>query len=390
LHREFRVVVAQVLELGRAVRISEARDAYLAQAKPIADRLDRRVGELVHKSETAIFDAIDANHLAAARSAQLLAALAAAAVFVASVLGFALSLSIIRPVRDMEAAFQSIAGGDFSPRVIVPNRDELGTLATNLNHMTADLGSAYARIDAANRNKSEFLANMSHELRTPLNAIIGFSEVLLQRYFGEINAKQEDYLKDILGSGQHQLSLVNDILDLSKVEAGKLELDRGPVKLPELIDASVLLVAERAARHSITLAVNVDPNVGDFPADARKLKQILVNLLSNAVKYTPDGGRVNVSAERRDGEVCVSVQDTGVGIAPDDQERIFEEFQQTGIGRQTEGSTGLGLSLARRLVQLHGGRIWVESTVGAGSRFIFTLPVTPVADERTSAVALQD
>jgi signal transduction histidine kinase len=222
---------------------------------------------------------------------------------------------------------------------------------------------------------------MSHELRTPLNAIIGFSEVLLQRYFGEINAKQEEYLKDILGSGRHQLSLVNDILDLAKVEAGKLELERGPVRLSELVDASVLLVAERAARHSITLAVKVDPNADDFPADARKLKQILVNLLSNAVKYTPDGGRVNVFAERRDGEVWVSVRDTGVGIAPDDQERIFEEFQQTGIGRQTEGSTGLGLSLARRLVQLHGGRIWVESVVGAGSTFTFTLPVRAVADE---------
>jgi signal transduction histidine kinase len=233
------------------------------------------------------------------------------------------------------------------------------------------------QLEAASRHKSEFLANMSHELRTPLNAVIGFSEVLLQRMFGELNARQDEYLKDIYASGQHLLSLINDILDLSKIEAGRMELAPAPFHLPSALENAVTLVKERAGRHGIALALDVDPTLGEVVGDERKIKQVLLNLLSNAVKFTPEGGRVTLKASRMDGAVEISVTDTGIGIAPEDQSAIFEEFRQVGSDetRKHEG-TGLGLTLAKKFVELHGGRIWVDSELGRGSTFTFTLPVS--------------
>ena len=232
------------------------------------------------------------------------------------------------------------------------------------------------QLEAASRHKSEFLANMSHELRTPLNAVIGFSEVLLQRMFGALNDKQDEYLKDIYASGQHLLSLINDILDLSKIEAGRMELAPAPFHLPSALENAVTLVRERAARHGIALHLDLDPRLGELVGDERKVKQVLLNLLSNAVKFTPEGGRISLKASRRDGAVEVAVTDTGIGIAPEDQAAIFEEFRQVGSddARKQEG-TGLGLTLAKKFVELHGGRIWVESKLGTGSTFTFTLPL---------------
>jgi signal transduction histidine kinase len=234
------------------------------------------------------------------------------------------------------------------------------------------------QLEAANRHKSEFLANMSHELRTPLNAIIGFSEVLQERMFGELNEKQAEYLQDIHSSGRHLLSLINDILDLSKVEAGRMELEPNTFDLPLALENAVTLVRERATRHGIALDLKVDERLGDFVGDERKIKQILLNLLSNAVKFTPEGGRIGLQARLADGAVEIAVSDTGIGIAPDDQATIFEEFRQVGTdyARKREG-TGLGLTLAKKFVELHGGRIWVTSEVGKGSTFTFTLPVRP-------------
>jgi signal transduction histidine kinase len=234
------------------------------------------------------------------------------------------------------------------------------------------------QIEAANRHKSEFLANMSHELRTPLNAIIGFSEVLGERMFGELNEKQAEYTDDILSSGRHLLSLINEILDLSKVEAGRMELELATFDLPLAIDNARTFVRERAAKHGIGLDVTVDERLGDFVGDERKIKQILLNLLSNAVKFTPEGGRIGINARQADGSVEISVSDTGIGIAPEDQPKIFEEFRQVGgdYAHKKEG-TGLGLTLAKKFVELHGGRIWLESEVGKGSTFTFTLPINP-------------
>jgi len=233
-----------------------------------------------------------------------------------------------------------------------------------------------AQLEVANKHKSDFLANMSHELRTPLNAIIGFSEVLSERMFGEVNEKQADYLKDIHESGKHLLSLINDILDLSKIEAGRMDLEVSSFHLPTALSNAMTLVRERAQRHGIALDLQVDKRLADFNADERKFKQILLNLLSNAVKFTPDGGRVDVSAKLNGKAVEVAVRDTGIGIAPEDQEKVFAEFVQVGrdYTRKAEG-TGLGLALTKRFVELHGGEIRLESAPGKGSTFTFTLPI---------------
>ena len=234
------------------------------------------------------------------------------------------------------------------------------------------------QLEIANQHKSAFLASMSHELRTPLNAIIGFSEVLLARYFGELNEKQDDYLKDIHNSGKHLLNLINDVLDLSKVEAGRMELDLSRFDLPSALADAMTLIRERATKHGIGLGLDVAPEIESVEADERKFKQIMVNLLSNAVKFTPDGGRVDVSAVRQDGGALIAVKDTGIGIAPEDQEAVFEEFRQVGTDYMSkQEGTGLGLALVRRFVELHGGRIWVESAPGKGSTFYFTLPDRP-------------
>ena len=265
--------------------------------------------------------------------------------------------------------------GRFAPEVV----DLLKTLAAQSAiaiqnaRLFSELEDKSRELEAASRHKSEFLANMSHELRTPLNAIIGFSEVLGERMFGELNDKQAEYIQDIQSSGRHLLALINDILDLSKVEAGRMELELSRFDLPAAIGGAVILVRERATRHGLALDVSVDDRLGPFVGDERKIRQVLLNLLSNAVKFTPEGGRVAVRAVPADGAVEISVSDTGIGIAPEDQEAIFQEFRQVGTdyARKREG-TGLGLALARRFVDLHGGRIWVKSRLGEGSTFTFT------------------
>jgi GAF domain-containing protein/HAMP domain-containing protein/anti-sigma regulatory factor (Ser/Thr protein kinase) len=231
------------------------------------------------------------------------------------------------------------------------------------------------QLEIANQHKSEFLANMSHELRTPLNAIIGFSEVLLERLFGELNAKQDDYLKDIHSSGRHLLNLINDILDLSKVEAGRMELDLATFDLPTAIGNALALIRERAQKHAIALDVHIEAGLDSVVADERKLKQILLNLLSNAVKFTPDSGRIDVRARSVGDDLEIAVADTGIGIAAADHDAVFEEFRQ--VGRQytsKQEGTGLGLALTRRFVELHGGAIRVDSAPGKGAVFTFTLP----------------
>ena len=237
-----------------------------------------------------------------------------------------------------------------------------------------ELEAANRELAAASQHKSEFLANMSHELRTPLNAIIGFSEVLTDRMFGEVNEKQEEYLKDINASGGHLLSLINDILDLSKIEAGRMELELTEFHLPTAIENALMLVRERAGRRSLTLQTDIDDRLGQIKADERKIRQVVLNLLSNAIKFTAEGGRIEVAAAPRDGFAEVSVNDTGIGIAPEDQERVFEEFRQVGTAAKKIEGTGLGLTLCRKFVELHGGRIWVKSQVGEGSTFTFNIP----------------
>jgi len=272
--------------------------------------------------------------------------------------------------------------GEFPPGTV----ELLGTfaaqsaLAIHNARLFREIEEKGRELAQANQHKSEFLANMSHELRTPLNAVIGFSEVLGEEMFGELNEKQAEYVDDIHTSGRHLLSLINDILDLAKVEAGRMELDVTTFDIRDALGNALTLVGERAARGGIALESEIDESMADMTGDERKVKQILLNLLSNAVKFTPEGGRVTLTAKAADSALVIAVRDTGVGISAEDQERIFEEFRQVGTdyARKVEG-TGLGLTLTRRFVELHGGEIVVESELGAGSEFRITLPLAPPA-----------
>jgi signal transduction histidine kinase len=256
---------------------------------------------------------------------------------------------------------------------------ELESSKTALEMTVQELIRAKETAEAANVAKSNFLASMSHELRTPLNAVIGFSEVLIDGHYGPVNEQQTEYLGDILASGQHLLALITDILDIAKIETGRQELEPGTVNVSDLIEQSLVMIREKAHKHGITLDFKAQPDVEDLEinADLRKLKQVMFNLLSNAAKFTPEGGTIEVCVHKSDGEILISVADTGSGIEEDELEKIFEEFYQTegGLTNKTPG-TGLGLSLARKFVELHGGRIWAESQGdGTGSRFIFSVRI---------------
>ncbi|MBI5166776.1 MAG: response regulator [candidate division NC10 bacterium] len=340
------------------------------------------------------------------------------------ILGNLLALLIARhfsaPIRRLHKGSERIGDGELDYRIEIRTRDEVEQLAIEFNNMAAKLKEAYSNLEQkvaertkelseaniklaeASKAKSDFLATMSHELRTPLNSIIGFSEVLADRMAGELNPKQEKYVNNILVSGKHLLNLINDILDISKVEAGKMELHPQAFSLPDALEASLALIRLQASKKGLSLSLEVDKTLFTITADPVRFKQIMYNLLSNAVKFTLEGGSVRVTARMVHGSqftvdgmegfrepstvnreqhrdfVEISVADTGIGIKKEDQERIFQEFQQidSSLARKYEG-TGLGLSITKRLVELHGGRIWLESELGKGSRFTFTLPIRP-------------
>lgn len=279
--------------------------------------------------------------------------------------------------------------------------EELKAMNEELETRQRELNEANVKLEEVSRAKSDFLANMSHELRTPLNSIIGFAEVLENRLFGGLNEKQYEYVKIIHTSGKHLLELINDILDLSKVESGKIEIEVSEFPLKEVLNTSLTMLREKALKHNISLSLEVMPDADiTIAADERKIKQIMFNLLNNAVKFTPDGGSVSVRARRtqdagymiQDKEkterdmhrasgimhpdfVEISVADTGIGIKHEDMPKLFKEFSQieSPYTKDYEG-TGLGLALTKRFVELHGGKIWVESEYGKGSRFMFTIP----------------
>jgi signal transduction histidine kinase len=372
--QQLSTVIRQIIRSANRRASGEGQKVLRNQAQRLATDLYLTAADLANATSATTEDVIAQNASSYASQRNLFIAVAVAAIVLALLLGLVLSWSVIGPIRRIDERLATIAAGDFSGHVDVDNRDELGALAANVNRMNDELRRVYGELEQASRHKSEFLASMSHELRTPLNAILGFSQVLREQMVGEVNEKQKEYLEDILASGHHLLSLINDVLDLSKVEAGQVELELAPFSLREALERGVVMVRERATRDGVEVVLAASPGVDVVDGDERRIRQVIFNLLSNAVKFTPAGGAVDVSAAQVNGEVRVAVADTGPGIRAEDQERIFEEFQQTEVGIEQREGTGLGLALSRRLVELHGGRIWVDSEPGKGSTFVFTLP----------------
>ena len=328
--------------------------------------------------------------------------------FVVILVGIGVTVFLVRviagPVNELAMAAKRIAEGDLSSHVRITARDEIGELADSFNRMAEsvrqregelrthaseldrlnqqlvlqqqELREINSQLEAASRHKSQFLANMSHELRTPLNAIIGFAGILLnESTLPHGRVERKEFLENIISSGRHLLGLISEILDLSKIEAGKVMLALEPFSPRDVLEEVRHTVEPMATKKRITIEVKIDPQLSTLTADVGKLKQILYNLLSNAIKFTPEAGNVSVRASSTGERTEFAVTDTGIGIRPEDQDRIFQEFEQVEMSaeRRFEG-TGLGLALAKKLVELHDGRIWVESTVGKGSTFAFTLP----------------
>ena len=307
---------------------------------------------------------------------------------------FYIRRTVVRPLLNLSHVSREIAEGDLTKRAEGGGEDEIGMLASSFNRMaealinersnlekkvkqrTEELNRAMLHAEASSRAKSEFLANMSHELRTPLNSIIGFTEVLRDRRAGPVNDQQREFLTDVWESGKHLLRLINDLLDVSKVEAGKLELEPSEFSLGELLEGCLAIFSERSLKHGVKLSAEISEDTNHITADERKIKQIVLNLLGNAFKFTPDGGEVGIKAERKGGEFQVAVWDTGIGISRENLGMLFQPFVQVGdmLSTKKYEGTGLGLYLSRQLVELHGGRIWVESELGKGSMFTFTIP----------------
>jgi signal transduction histidine kinase len=377
-YQRFSAALAKITADDRGNGRSAENQRLLTTAIDVDNDLSFVTDQLATRTRIQTNDLIAQNRRSYTGSRNLFIGVGAGSILLATLLGFVLSGSLVGPIQRTEARLAEIAEGDFSKRLQVANRDELGALAGNVNRMNDELRRLYEELETVSRHKSEFLANMSHELRTPLNAIIGFSELLQMQMAGGLNEEQLGYVEDVLESGRHLLSLINDVLDLSKIEAGKMELALSEFSLRQALEAGLTMHADRARRAGVALDLALQPEEITIRADERKLRQVVFNLLSNAVRFTPPGGRIEVCARLTDGMVEVDVTDTGTGIPAADAERIFEEFRQ-GRGTSPAGNegTGLGLPLSRRFVELHGGHLWAESVPGEGSAFRFTMPVQP-------------
>ncbi len=368
-------LVTNVVELIRGGHATEAREVQVAQATPLADRLERLTNQLVNRAEADMVAGIEASKQAYTTSQWIVIGFAFGSISLALMLGYAISWSIIGPVKQIEARLNQVAAGDFKQRVHVVNRDELGALVANVNQMCEELGRVYEQLEAASKHKSQFLANMSHELRTPLNAILGYTELILDNIYGEMPEKARAVLDRLQANGRHLLGLINDVLDLSKIEAGQLTLSLDEYSLSDVVHGVISAVEPLAAEKRLTFKAEVAPDLPTGHGDERRLSQVLLNLVGNAIKFT-DAGEVAIRASATNAAFTVAVCDTGAGISAADQVKIFEEFQQadSSITRK-KGGTGLGLSIAKRIIEMHDGRIWVESEPGKGSTFYFTLPV---------------
>ena len=407
---EFTRVVTEVVGLIRSGRVNEGQELQVTQITPVANRLERLTNQLVNRAEADMVAHIEENHQGFLSSRAVVIGFALGSVLLALVLGYVISWSLIDPIKGMDVRLAEIAAGDFSKHVTVPNRDELGTLAANLNVMNDELGQLYHELEATSRHKSEFVANMSHELRTPLNAIIGYSEMLQEE---AEDLGEGSFLADlgkINAAGKHLLGLINSILDLSKIEAGKMDLYLEEFEVLRLVSEVAAVVQPLVEKNGNTLRLDIAPDLGAMYADLTKVRQVLFNLLSNAAKFT-ERGKITLTVEaasdpadqspaaphtsqgwgetpsaavavpfpgpaREGGRgVRFAVTDSGIGMTEEQIGRLFQAFSQAEAATSHRyGGTGLGLALSREYCRLMGGDITVESTPAAGSTFTMVLP----------------
>ena len=381
--------VADIANAVRDGRLADAMTALRTRQEPTYRKIETLVGSLVAAEETRMAS-LRASIAAASRySLRMMAGFAVASIVLALLGGFVISWSFILPVREAHGFLSEVAQGRFGGTIVVPNRDEFGALAEHMNWMRRELRrlddeqrvaaetlhSLNDRLALASRAKSEFLANMSHELRTPLNAILGFTEIMLDELYGEVPQTLREPLVDIQTNGRHLLRLINDVLDLSKIEAGRFELGVDEYSVQEIVDVVRASLRSLALEKGLTFTARVAPDIPPARGDGRRITQCLLNLAGNALKFTRQG-RVDIDVRLDGAWLVYRVSDTGIGIPKNEVENIFAEFRQvdTTITREY-GGTGLGLSITKRLVEMHGGRIGVESELGKGSTFFFTVPL---------------
>jgi signal transduction histidine kinase len=374
-HDQFIQIVTNVIELIRVGKTVEGRELQRAQASPLADRLELITNQLVTKAEAEMVASVEQTRDAYSTSQWVVNGFAVGSIGLALILGYAFSWSLIGPVKEIDSRLKQIASGDFSQHVEVLNRDELGTLAINLNRMNDELGLLYRRLDAANRYKSDFLARMSHEFRTPLNAIIGYGRLIRRQTEGQLSLLQQENLQDLLNNAERLLNLIDSLLDFAKIEAGKMEVRVEPVNVGEVLHRAASTVEPMLNVDRVRLIREVAPAIPSLNTDGEKLRQITLNLLSNAAKFT-ERGEIRISASQQNNCLKLVVSDTGIGIEKEDLDLIFEKFHQGERARNTTyRGTGLGLAIVKQFVSLLGGEIAVESEVGRGSTFTVTLPI---------------
>jgi signal transduction histidine kinase len=374
-YNRFVRAVSEAVELIRSGKMEDGKQLQIAQANPLAERLELRMNQLVNRAGANMVDSVEANAVAYTQSRWVVIGFAGSSIFLALILGYAFSWSLIGPVKEINAHLKQIASGNFSRHVQVQNRDELGTLAANLNRMNDELGQLYQQLHAANRHKSQFLANVNHELRTPVSAIIGYGRLLLRETQGQIAPLQAENIRDLIREAERLLGMIDSLLDFAKIEAGKIEIHVEPVAIHALVQGVTATIEPILNNEAVRLVRDIPLSIATIHTDREKLHQIIVNLIGNAAKFT-DRGEITISARQQNGSFKLAVADTGIGIEAADLNQIFEEFHRgrlTGDGRFH--GTGLGLAITKNLVDLLGGSIAVESEVGKGSTFTVTLPM---------------
>lgn len=371
-------VIEDVVVLTRGLEFTKALELRQTRLVPLANSLAQLTNDAVSRAEAKMAAKVRESKRDYVRSRWVVIGFAVGSIGLAILLGYAISSSLMGPVMLMDKRLSQIAAGDFSDHVEVLNRDELGTLAENLNRMNDELKRLYQQIESASRHKSDFLASMSHELRTPLNAIIGYSEMLME---DAENLNQKGFIPDlqkIRASGRHLLALINDILDLCKIEAGKIVLSPETFDIAGLIREVVSTVGPLIEKNSNILELDCSDNLGTFCADITRVRQMLFNLLSNACKFT-EQGTITVKAVRdvSDGSewLSISVTDTGIGMTGEQLEKLFQPFSQADVATSRKyGGTGLGLAITRQFCEMMGGQITVKSEFGRGTAFTVRLP----------------